>query len=82
MGSRMEVRGGVWVSCCTELVELETEDVAGNKARLVMSRDTGPQWHIVLPIVTGVAALTIIILVFITVCVCRNKYSSVNTQYV
>ena len=29
-----------------------------------------------------VAALTIIILVFITVCVCRNRYSSVNTQYV
>ena len=78
----MEVRGGVWVSCCTELVEVEAEDVAGNKARLVMSRDMGPQWHIVLPIVAGVAALTIIILVFITVCVCRNRYSSVNTQYV
>ena len=81
-GSRVEVRGGVWASCCTDMVELEVEDVAGNRARLVMGRDTGPHWHIVLPIVAGVAALTIIILIFITVCVCRNKYSSVTTQYV
>ena len=76
------MRGGVWASCCAELVELEVEDVAGNKARLVMERDQGPHWHLVLPIVAGVAAVTVIILIFIIVCVCRNKYSSVNTQYV
>ena len=64
------------------LDELRVEDVAGNKARLVMGRDEGPHWHIVLPIVAGVAAITVIILIFITVCVCRNKYSPVNTQYV
>ena len=82
VGSRSEVLGGVWASCCTEMVELEVEDVAGNKARLVMGRDEGPHWHLVLPIVAGVAAITVIILIFITVCVCRNKYSPVNTQYV
>ena len=47
-----------------------------------MGRDPGPHWHLVLPIVAGVAALTVIILIFIMVCVCRNKYSSVSAQYV
>ena len=80
VGTVTEVRGGVWASCCSEVVELEVEDVAGNKERRVLGRDTGPRWNIVLPIVAGVAATTVIIIIFITVCACRHRYSSINTQ--
>ena len=70
------------MSCCTDMIELEVEDVAMNKMRSVLSQDSEAHWDIILPIVITVAVLVLIIIIAIVTCACKNGYKQVNSQYV
>lgn len=70
------------MSCCTDMIELEVEDVAMNKMRTTLRLDTEAHWNIILPIVVTVAIVVLIIIIAIVVCACKNGYKQVNSQYV
>lgn len=82
IGSKENLNGGAWVSCCTEMIELELEDVAMNKLRLVVGQSDGLQWKIVAPVVIVIGSTVILLVTSVTVCTCRRRYGRVNTQNV
>ena len=82
VGSRDQVSGGAWVSCCTDMVELEVEDVAMNTMRTLQGQETDINWDIVIPVIAGVVIVILIIIIGVTVCICRSKYHPVNSQHV
>jgi len=82
VGTHNKVEGGAWVSCCTDIVVLEVEDVAMNKIRTLVNHDGDIDWTIIIPVVTSVSVIIIIILIGVIVCICKTKYSPVNSQYV
>merc|ERR1739838_1057816 len=73
VGGKGQVKGAAWVSCCSQTVELEIEDVAKNKIVVFTEEDNGTRWEIILPVVIGVAAVTALLIIIIGVCVCRKK---------
>ena len=75
------MRGGAWVSCCEDRIEMSLEDVAMNKLRLTLARQEGIDWRVMAPII-GIASLVIVILVSLVVCTYNRRYSRVTSQYV
>ena len=46
VGGKGQVKGAAWVSCCSQSVELEIEDVAKNKIVVFTEEDSGTRWEI------------------------------------
>ena len=84
VGTQHRVNGGAWVSCCTTVIELEVEDVAGNIIRTVKDqRDNwhGDNWHIIIPVVITIGIIFLIIIIVVSVCVCRRRYNQLSSEY-
>ena len=82
VGGKSQVEGGAWVSCCSQRVGLEVEDVAMNRVVVSAVEDDGTQWEIIVPVIIGGAAFIVVLIVIIGVCMCRRKYSQVSQTYV
>jgi len=82
IGSRSEISGSAWISCCSEKVKLEIEDVAMNKLVVSEERDSNVRWDIIVPVVVSVALVIAGLIIVVGVCVCRKKYSTVSQTYV
>jgi len=82
VGSKREISGSAWISCCTEKVELEIEDVAMNKVAVVAEKDSSLRWGVIVPVVVCVAIVIAVLIIIVGVCVCKKKYSTVSQTYV
>lgn len=82
VGSKREISGSAWISCCREKVELEIEDVAMNKVVLAAEKDSSLRWDVIVPVVACVAIFIAVFIIIVGVCVCRKKYSSVSQTFV
>jgi len=82
VGGKDQVEGGAWVSCCSDSVLLEVEDVAMNKVVFVTKNESGTKWEVVIPVAVGLVVGIIILSVIGVCCFCRKKYSSVSNTYV
>merc|ERR1711892_33595 len=78
IGSKKQVKGAAWISCCTKMVEVEIEDVAMNKLVVSADKDDRLRWEIIVPVVVGVAAVIAVLIIIVGVCVCRRKYSALS----
>jgi len=81
VGSRAEVSGGCWLSCCTWKTSIEAEDVAGNRQVVVLARDRPGQ--ILTTVVTAAGGILAFLAIFgLGICICRRRYMAVSQTVV
>ena len=82
VGTHQRVGGGAWVSCCTTVIELEVEDVAGNIIRTVQDQRYEDHWHIIIPVVIIIGIIFLIIITVVSICVCKRRYNQLSSEYI
>jgi len=79
VGGKEEIQVEGFISCCSQAVSLEVEDVGRNL--LVAHEDSKSgyepdNWDLIIGIASGVGVLVVIIIIISGVCICRRRYSS------
>jgi len=81
VGSRAEVSGGSWISCCASQTSIEAEDVAGNRQVVILTRVRPGRALTTVASVAG-AILAFLAIFGICICICRRRYTAVSQTVV
>jgi len=81
VGSRTEVSGGAWISCCAWQTSFEAEDVAGNRQVLSVARGGSGGALTTVASVTG-GILGCLAIFGLGICICRRRYMAVSQTVV